>query len=48
MRRFLCVLMTFLFPIGIWLVLLGYELMSMLFLLTGWAAMVTLAERGER
>lgn len=46
MRRFLCVLMTFLFPAGIWLGLLGYELMALAFLLTGWAAMVTLAERG--
>jgi hypothetical protein len=45
MRRFLCVLMTFMFPIGIWLGVLGYELQSIAFLLTGWAAMVTLAER---
>lgn len=47
MIRFLAVLFTFLFPLGIWLGLLGYEIQSMLALMAGWAACVALAE-GDR
>jgi hypothetical protein len=40
------ILCTFAFPVGVWLVLLGYELPSAFLLITGWTAMVLLTEQG--
>lgn len=44
MFRFLKVLASYLFPIGIWLAFLGYEWNAFLALIVGWSAILLLSE----
>lgn len=47
MKRGMVVAITFMFPIGIWFTMLGYELEGMMLMVSGWTAIVILGESGR-